>query len=870
MDLNDYLSSINKDLQKELDYLKRQQDDFLNDILGKSSFIKEPENTNTIRETSPVESTVKACDRKTIVRLKTDSRLEESSKSKIGTFETVYNDTFLEKTRMPIESYGYSDLEYAPLVTLLSTILETELNMSVYQAIRQKYGVDISRYYNKKKKGATCVRIGKAPIDLGEASQMMGSLHMLLCHEKEYLSSLIKNSDEFCQILDDIREIRNDASHGKSISKGGFLKFYDTFAQFYNLHIHSLLDLKETLKASSFIKGYSINETLSESLYASYTFEEEKEDEDYLRSIFEACPVLTDRPCSHGIIMTDCRKLSEKYYGDTCYLKERIYDRFAQIIGAYEEVGITYHLLDIDDRYASLLEEYPGWMGYHKALDEYCAQNSINENEPAGLFIIGGDDVIPMPKIENPAAEAYTSESQEMTIDADVLYAFSGDYIKISHTDRLSRNTFLQNLGKPRFHVGRLPLESGMMNTLFDSDILSYFAKAIDAHREGGIKISAPTFATCHSAKECGRQMTQDIPLMEIKPEKDRFVSNMIISPLAMLEYEKMRALDSEVIREITGDPSELISYNKEYLDVMSKADMLIFLLHGGYRPSHPQYKGEAYSCETRGCFQSALIEPDILTQSNINVKSIATVSCYGARFINYSRGDSMLLTSIHNDTLLFYGSSRTAYGSFDVNLPIFNGHNQYSLIQMRSYLFNLLSGVQAGIAIQNARTEYLKHHNNARKNNEPYEFKPNIFLTTLLEFNLFGDPLLNIQKIMDTPNKEDSWLNELDNFAYDSRNDRTYTEVYSAKKKDERSILDRVRMLVDRNFESIHNKIKENLYSQYRINPRNLYCAKAFTDGYGRKGYTITYKDPDPSIESYKIIDTDLDGNITSLIETI
>ena len=568
--------------------------------------------------------------------------------------------------------------------------------------------------------------------------------------------------------------------------------------------------------------------------------------------------------------MTDCRKLSEKYYGDTCYLKERIYDRFAQIIKSYEEVGITYRLLDVDDRYASLLEEYPGWMGYHKALDEYCTQNGINENEPTGLFIIGGDDVIPMPKIENPAAEAYTSESQEMTIDADVLYAFSGDYIKISHTDRLSRNTFLQNLGKPRFHVGRLPLESGMMSTSFDEDILIYFARAIDAHRAGGIKISAPTFATCHSAKECGRQMTMDIPLMEIKPEKDRFVSNMIVSPLAMLDYEKTRALDSEVIREITSDPSELNNYNKEYLDVMSKADMLIFLLHGGYRPTYPQYKGEAYSSETRDCFQSALIEPDILTQSNINVKSIATVSCYGARFINYSRGDSMLLTSIHNDTLLFYGSSRTAYGSFDVNLPIFNGQNQYSLIQMRSYLINLLSGVQAGIAIQNARTEYLKHHSKARENNAPYEFKSNIFLTTLLEFNLFGDPLLNIQRIMDAPDKEESWLNGLADFTYDARNDRTYTDVYPAVKKEGGSILDRVRMLVDRNFEVIHNRIKDALYSQYHINPRNLYCAKAYTDGYGRKGYTITYKEPDLSIESYKIIDTDLDGNITSLTETI
>lgn len=869
MDLNDYISSINKDLQKELEYLNRQQDDFLNNILGKSPFIREPESTNIISEPSPVELPVKSAGSKTIARLKVDSRLEESSKSKIGTFERVYNDIFLEKTRIPIETYGYSDLEYAPLVTLLSTILETELNHSVYQAIRQKHGIDISTNFDKNRKGPW-ISIGKESINIGAATQMLGSLKMLIEREKSYISSYLKDVDGFCQLLDALRETRNDASHGKYINKERFIDFYTTFAELYNQHIFSLLDLKERLKASSVIRPYSSDETFSESIYSSYSIEEEKEDEDYVRSLFEACPILADRLCSNGIIMTDCRKLSEKYYGDIRYLKERIYDKFEQIIKAYEEVGITYRLLDIDDRYASILEEYPGWMGYHKALDDYCAKNGITENEPTGLFIIGGDDVIPMPKIENPAAEAYTSESQEMTIDSDVLYAFSSDYIKISHTDRLSRNIFLQNLGKPRFYVGRLPLESGMMNTLFETDIIRYFARAIDAHREGGIKISAPTFATCHSAKECGRQMTKDIPLMEIKPEKNLFVSNMIISPLAMLEYEKMRALDSKVIIEITNDPSELNNYNKEYLDEISKADMLIFLLHGGYRPTYPQYKGEAYSCETRDCFQSALFEPDLLTQDNINVKSIATVSCYGARFINYSRRDSMLLTSIYNDTLLFYGSSRTAFGSFDVNLPLFNGHNQYSLIQMRSYLLNVFSGVQAGIAAQNARTEYLIYHYMARENNETYELKPNIFLTTLLEFNLFGDPLLNIQKIMDMPDKEESRLNGLADFTYDSRDDRTYTEIYSAEKKGERSLLDRVRMLVDRNFEFIHNRIKDNLYSQYRINPRNLYCAKAYTDGNGNKGYTITYKEPDASIESYKIIDTDLDGNITSLIETI
>ena len=115
---------------------------------------------------------------------------------------------------------------------------------------------------------------------------------------------------------------------------------------------------------------------------------------------------------------------------------------------------------------------------------------------------------------------------------------------------------------------------------------------------------------------------------------------------------------------------------------------------------------------------------------------------------------------------------------------------------------------------------------------------------------------------------EEDS--DPLPNFIYDARCERNYTTIYSAEKVSRLSILDRVRRLNDQNFEDIHQKIADLLYSLHGINPRELYCAKRFTDGYGNAGYSLLYKRETESFDTYKIVDVDENGNIISMVETL
>lgn len=853
MDLNDYLSSLNKRLEKDLESMHRMHDDFLDNLVNK-------------RESTPHQPERRQ--EETIPRLKLDRRLEESSKSKIGTFESLYNETFLEETHMPIASYGFSDLDYSPLVTLLASVLEIELNLSVYQTIRQNHGINIRSFYNKDTNGPE-IHIGDMRIDLGKKNQMLRKLYAIMSKDSKELSRDIDDLPGMLRILDKVIEARNDASHIKAIDREKFINFYRNFAELYNRYILSILNLKEQLQSPP--DAQRRYWTSKEYSFSSYRSEDEQSDDDYIRSILEGWTSSSDRACSCGILFTDCSKLSVKYYGDTSQIR-RLHRIFDEIIEEYKATGIRYSLLDVSDKHASILEQNPGWMGYHKILDEYCQENGISSKHPHGLFIIGGDDVIPMPQVENPCWETHSTMVLEQTVDADILYAFGSKAVSISQGRKLSFNALYEHLQDPRFFVGRLPLENGMMTTSFEEDICQYFTRAIQAHRSGGVQVSAPTLTTCHSAKECGRQMVEGIPLLQLNERFSRFEDNMILSPLTMLEYEKERHRNNDVIKDITNDTSVLDLCQKDYLETLSKADMLIFLLHGGYDPGKPVYYGDARKIDVsmsviRKC-NPATFTPEIFKRPSINIGVVAAVCCYGARFIGYSRNDSSLLTAMYNNTLLFYGSSRIAIGSFDQTLKSSNGQNEYSLVQMRLYLQNLLSGVQAGIAIQNARVEYSRHSNKARKDELGYEYNPYYYMTTILEFNLFGDPLLNAQKIMDMPSEDPN--DTILDISFDIRNERRYQEVYSIEKSKSTSILDRVRRLVDNNFEEIHKKMSDTLYRYYKVDPRTLYSAHKYTDGFGRSGYTITYKDNDDAFDHYQMVDTDICGNIRSINETI
>lgn len=857
MDFNDYISSIDKELEKELEALNSIHKDFVERLNGAGPIVNDK---STVSE--PI-SNSQACKReKTIERLKQDPRLEESTQSKIGTFEKIYMNIYVDFTHRPIASYDYNEADYSPLVSLLASVLEIELNRSIYDFIKLKYKDEITQKYKQDKQ----------EFDFDSTNQMLGSLMSLIRVGCDYLSPHIQNIDRFINLLKKMITVRNDASHGELIEKHRFLSFYSEYTKLFNDYILALLELKDKAVSSAKQTRSGKHKKYSYGQYSSYSYEDEKSDEEYVRSLFDDAMLNMERDYSSGILMTDCRKLSMKYCGNL-YCVGDFYEMFNDIIDGYKAIGITYSLLDIGDKYDNVLEQYPGWIGYLKVLDEYCEKNHISSDNPQGLFIIGGDDVIPMPRVEHPYWQCNGPSVLEQTVDSDMLYAYDSNCVRISHQNKLSFTALIDNLMNPRFFVGRLPLENGMIKTRYDDDICGYIQRAIKAYVAGGVKISSPTFATCYNARNCGKLVVEGLPLKKLKDKPYRYESDMVVSPLTMLNSEKEKIKDCSIINDMVNNMSELDECHKEYLDTLSTSDMLIFLLHGGYTPNQPLYYGDAIKCDVDNTIiercNPAAFAPTIFAEPNINIKIVSGVCCFGARFIDYCRDDSSLLTSIHKDTLLFYGASRNAYGSFDFSLEDSDGQIEYSLVQLKEFLQQLFAGVQAGIAIHKAKVEYAMHSIRARANKQRNEDNIGLYLTTLLEFNLFGDPLLNMQKIIDLPKKEMEELSYSD-LTYDVNTERVYDVVYSAEKVEHKSILDRVRALVDGNFEHIHNKIKDTLYRHYSVDARNLYCARKYKDGSGNKGYSITYKLPDAPFDFFEIVDTDMNGNIKSIARTI
>lgn len=846
MELNDYLSSLNENLLNKLNEINKREKDILSHLC---------DSDRTVGTEQPVsDAPVRKIEKQVLPRLIHDDRLEESSKSKLGTFEKIYNEIFTEATDLPIASYGFDELDFSPLVNPLMSIIEIELNRSLYQEIRRLFGIDMSRYYFRNAPSKQVTVDGRT-YQLGSQKMMLGGLYMLISSCRNELGAHVTDMEQFVRLLAKVIDVRNGASHGSYVGKDRFLSFYESYSGLYNDNICSLMELKERLSGCS---------SSQSRLFAYGDYEiplcDYNEEDDYIRSLTDE--ISFDRQCTRqGILMTDCSRLAMKYSGDISAADEIRRCFLKSVIPAYKEVGVSYRLFDVNDGFAGYVEDPSDWQGYHKALYAFCRENNISTVEPMGLFIIGGNDVIPMPKVENPTKTGHGV--MEETVDADILYSYDDDAVRIYGENRLETGHFLNSIGRPCFYVGRLPLENGMMMTSFADDILGYFGRAVSAHGEGGVKIESPFFTTCHRAQKCGKQLVDGFPVRKLSEQENIFVDNMAVSPLVMLECEKQDVADSGIIKDMSASDEVIDTAFEKYMKTLSSSDMLIFFLHGGYNPAFPVYSGDAIKWNDQSDenerITPAVFAPWMLKSDNVNIKSIAAVSCYGARFIDYARNDSALLTAIHTDTLLFYGSSRIAFGPFDDCLDYFNGKIVWSLVQMREYLKRLFAGIPAGEAINHAKQHYLRtsgeHDERCR--------------TTVLEFNVFGDPLLNIHKMTDYI--KDDPTDDLPEFVFDERCDRTYETVYSSENKEGKgSLLQRIRGMVDKNMEGIHKEIADRLYRQFSLKPRDLYTVWHYKDGYGNSGYSYCYRHPSEAFDSYTFVETDKEGTVKSKFETI
>jgi hypothetical protein len=315
------------------------------------------------------------------------------------------------------------------------------------------------------------------------------------------------------------------------------------------------------------------------------------------KSDIETKAIVNSQPFSlSGIILTNISVLAGIL---NCGM-----DEIRNIIQTYilqlKPDGYNYTLLDSNDNKIANLTSLNSWQEHVDLVKEYIKGVKI---KPEYLFIIGGHEVIPMPRIDNEPA----CYSDDATIDTDLPYA----YLKTSDFDSLlwAGEIFNEQLF---FNVGRLP--TGKDNSV--DDITLYF------QRSSNILINSITINSCFgiSAGSWEYASNEVIDVIDSKTE---------------LHYSPDHNL--QTIADVFNDQAESFYFN----------------LHGSDMPTTAQYFGD----------EQPAISPDFLSSAQ-KLNSIVTEACYGAKFIGYLKSYSMLLSSIYANTVTFVGSSRVAFGN--------------------------------------------------------------------------------------------------------------------------------------------------------------------------------------------------------------
>lgn len=842
MDYKDIISQIQDDINRRTENILGKSQRTVDSILNKKIYPADKSEPQ------------KDC-RYGIEKLVEDDRLEESTRSKIGTFEKLYQNTYVADSKVPL--YGYDDLDYASLVNLLASALEIELNMSLYQAIRKEAGIAIPKYawtdVEKKE-----IYVSGQTVDLGKAKQMYGPLLRLFAKYDSVTSRVVGDASDFTGMLSKIARVRNKADHTEMIDKNDFLAFYSMYSSLFNRYIGNLLNLKQSYKKSK--KDYSAVSYGDADRYDAFS-------DDYIKGIKIKAAGNSKKLSRPGIIFTDTRKIAYKYYaGDKERINGDIYSRsgaIRKVLNEYmvklQEFGISYSLLDLGEgQYDYILNERQDLNAYLDILQDISMKAGITSDTPNNLFIIGGTDVIPMAVFHNPGQdpekEAIDDKSLDNTVDSDLPYAYELSSIKINSKNELSLDALSGSIGKPRYFVGRLPLENGYMKTSITDDIYSYLERSIAAFAEGGIAVDSPLMTTCRNAMEVGAYMIQDIPVMSHEDFPEELSTlNMITSPaLALDQDSKGRYTQNGV---------------QTFATKVAKSDMLIFLLHGSGVPSVSHYCGD-YQDEKIGRIQPVAFVPELLSHGKI--KSIATVSCFGAKFIDYDRKSSTLLSAIYGDTVSFMGSSRSAFGDFDDSMEMIENATgkhfaRFSVRLMNYYLHLLFSGIPAAEALSRAKIKYM-----SGVTSEEYPERIPEGMTTILEFNYFGDPALYLQPRINMAESYNNLPEKLPGYCANGDGwRREFEEVQVDLGAHSGSLLSRIRSMVDKGFERIHVSISEKLYKEWGIPPRELYTVHKFTSKNGDKGYSLRYRHNEGVMSTDTIVITDLQGAIEDIYHT-
>lgn len=471
-----------------------------------------------------------------------------------------------------------------------------------------------------------------------------------------------------------------------------------------------------------------------------------------------------------------------------------------------------------DELYTGL--DKSDWQTCSTTLNEYYIGLGLDGKNYCPLFILGGDDVVPMPKINNPI------KMYREFLDSDMAYCFDGTTVRANLNDYVSL--------KPRFAVGRLPLcrEWGL------GGLVSYLNDCVELAATG-IPIRGAAMTTTQSWLRASDEMMKGIPTVSLSEEYVPLNNRMIVSPDLDTEYKE---------------------WYDGYVHELKKIDFLVCNLHGSFCKEEPLFVGE----DMAGTKYFAT-QPQMMSETAPYIFN--TVACFGGRFnpvtyldgsyIDYDIQESMMMSALINGTMLYCGSCDAALGCSKM------GGARCSELMMKLYNIYLHKGIPAGMALIKAKQDYYRTCHD-KDGNEDAMF-------TMLEFNLFGCPILSMQpkKIDGEPTLLGRPIDETSRVRY---RPKTMEVVFDGAHNAD-DIHAYVRGLVDRNLSIIRQKVETEVYRRLGLGKDNLQQIMRVSQDNNMLGYQFIYVwTPQQSyrgFRTYYFVDTDTNGDIVKVIQS-
>ena len=503
-----------------------------------------------------------------------------------------------------------------------------------------------------------------------------------------------------------------------------------------------------------------------------------------------------------GILLTHIPALAEKL-GCKDAVVRALLEQFVQIKA---DLGVFYTLVDAGNysyrkrgflgsvRKVKLTPKSPVWEFMDLLMDVY--QYEQNEKFPVSeyVFIVGGDDVVPMPCIKH-----YVDDCSDKHIDTDILYAYpyGKDMVEKLENQEIFKYEQL-------FYVGRLPVEK---DTSYQN-LVDYLQRSVTYTY--GVPLQGAYGQCDPNWKMVSTLVAQDLNHCDLfrnldgRLSDDYYYHRLILSPM----------VTANTVSQVYPTQASLYYYN----------------LHGGDALEARGYFGRL--------FEGNQMAPALMPaqhQSCVCPNIVVCEACYGARFIGLDSEHSMLLSALYNQTMNYIGSSRIAWGNVDGKAT---SPRQLGLafadVIAGCALNALLQGYTAGEALFLGRAELFR---------QPDIEEPQT-PTSVVEFNLYGDPTL----FMDVSSLRGAEKKSFDKSAlvWPKGHNPCKVELIASKSQtSETSILDQVRHAVDRNLEQIHNIVARQLYEQYGISPRPVSSAFTLEFSDGRKELLLNYDVP-------------------------